>query len=135
MANKYEEVTMMSDEGVTYSPSEISDGWVFTGDNENTVRYLAKINRQRGVKSWNISLGITDYFSKWVKVSYSELVDLLVCGYDSRRFRNCVITLTFHVKHNAMTYSNGTTRHRISLWPTVKRNENLNASNNWGEEE
>jgi len=125
---------MDSEEGVTYSPSEIGEGWVFTGDAENTIAYLLKLNRMKGKKSWKITLGLSDYFTRWVAVSFKELLNIInTPSWNSRerRFHNCEITLTYHV---SLDESFGH-RSYISVWPTVRRDENKNYDNNWGEEE
>ena len=131
MANKYIETKMDSEEGVSYSPSEIDEDWVFTGNASNTTAYLNKLNRMTGKKSFKILLGITDHFSKWVRVTYKELLKIITSPYDdrTRRFANCEITLTYHVQINVMSQT------YISVWPTVRRDENKNNENNWGEEE
>jgi len=133
MANKYIETKMDSEEGVRYSPSEIDEDWVFTGNASNTTAYLNRLNRMTGKKNFKILLGVTDYFSKWVKVSFKELLQIINKSNDGyggrRRFSNCEISLTYHVQINVMS------QNYISVWPTVRRDENKNHENNWGEEE
>lgn len=131
MANKYIETKMDREEGVTYSPSEIGEGWVFTGDASNTTAYLMKLNRMRGKKSFKITLGVGDYFSNWVKVSFKELLSIINPSHENRtrQFANCEITITYHVSVDSMS------QNYISVWPTTRRDENKNNENNWGEEE
>lgn len=136
MANKYIETTMDSEEGVTYSPSEIGEDWEFTGDTSNTTAYLLRTNRMKGKKNYKILLGVTDYFSSWVTVSFKELLAIMnppryTSNDDrSRNFANCKITLTYHVSVDTTMSQN-----YISVWPTVRRDENLTVENHWGEEE
>lgn len=121
--------TMNDEDGVTYSPSELSEGWVLIGDSKDTMKHLNKIRRQKGKKAFSMSVGLTEYFDTWVNLSFQEIRDAIE-GHSSRRFSNATIDLVFHVKTHI--FSGGDVR--VSVWPTVKRNENLNASNNWGEE-
>lgn len=132
MANKYIETKMDSEEGVTYSPSEIGEDWVFTGNASNTTAYLNRLNRMKGKKSFKIILRVTDHFSTWVTVSFKELMSIINPTHDdrTRNFANCKITMTYHVSMDEGYYQN-----YISVWPTVKRDENKNSENNWGEEE
>ncbi len=132
MAHKYIETKMDSEEGVTYSPSEIGERWIFTGDANNTTAYLNRLNRMKGKKSFKILLGITNHFSNWVRVSFKELMSIINSRYDdrTRKYANCKITLTYHVSLDESSYQN-----HISVWPTVRRAENKNSENNWGEEE
>lgn len=131
MANKYIETKMDSEEGVTYSPSEIGEDWVFTGDASNTTAYLLKMNRMRGKKSFKILLGVTDYFSKWVRVSFTELLNIIDPSHDdrTRRFSDCEVTMSYHVSHTEIS------QHYISVWPTVRKDADKNFANDWGEEE
>jgi len=122
---------MDSEEGVTYSPSDIGEEWIFTGDADNTTAYLMRLNRMKGKKSFKILLGITDHFSNWVKVSFKELMSIINSRYDdrTRNYANCEVTLTYHVQLSEMSSN------YISVWPTVRRDMNKNRENNWGEEE
>ena len=131
MANKYIETKMDSEEGVTYSPSELREDWKFTGDASNTTAYLLKMNRMKGKKNFKILLGVTDHFSNWVKVSFKELMSIINPSHDerTRSYANCQVTMTYHVEHSEMS------NHYISVWPTVRKDENKNSENNWGEEE
>lgn len=131
MAHKYIETKMDSEEGVTYSPSEIGEEWVFTGDAKNTTAYLNRLNRRTGKKSFKILLGVGDHFSNWVKVSFKELKSIINPAYDNRtrNFANCEVTMTYHVSADEGCY------HFISVWPTVRRDTNKNVENKWGEEE
>jgi hypothetical protein len=132
MANKYIETKMDSEEGVTYSPSDIGENWVFTGDANNTTAHLNRLNRIKGKKSFKILAGIADHFSSWVNLTFKELLKIINNPYSdrTRRYANCEVTLTFHVSHD-----DSMSQHYISIWPTQKRDENKNSENNWGEEE
>ena len=134
MAHKYIETKMDSEEGVTYSPSEIGEDWIFTGDADNTTAYLLKLNRKKGKKDFKILLGVTDYFSMWVGVTFKELMKIINPLRDerTRNFSNCEVTMTYHVSEDD---DSRYTRNYISVWPTTKRDENKTRENNWGEEE
>ena len=134
MAHKYIETKMDSEEGVTYSPSEIGEDWIFTGDADNTTAYLLKLNRKKGKKDFKILLGVTDYFSMWVGVTFKELMKIINPLRDerTRNFSNCEVTMTYHVETTSaygLRLSETKTRPKRTIG--VKKSESIEGNILW----